>query len=883
MFTTASLKKVRQATNGGNQYTQLEEDATPYEALQEYKDTHEVDLLTSAPVPTAQSNTRLRYEYDHALMQPSSLSLSSQAVSSPLQEQHAQSDLQRSLEQPPLSSVEALITQTNLSHEDSRQQAEKIVAAFNANVTTSAVTKTSMWGRGERLDPNEFLLVHRNKVAEIAAFNKSKLATIFTGPGTVVEKIGKVKQNAPHFGAHGTSVINVPQGKYAKVWRGNKPVLLGEGPHVIHDATLRFAAAEFNPANDFVDQNPVSNHINHGAINIVRVPPGQLAKINVNGKPFILEHRIEPYAFNMQNFQFAGFVSQATPHIDHGNIHIIRVPQGQYAKVVVGGEAQLLKSRAEPYVFNTPYFTWKDFVSQTTPYVGNGNKHILRVPPGMVAKVTVDGEPKLLESRAEPYEFNTLYFNLVGERNAQGEVSCFEDAASRLIINGNLKRLIPHTGEVAITYNNGKLEIIKPSEDQRPVMIDSPTHDVDPKFLPVGIKTLIFPSEDTKAEKRKDNSKATEDEIAYEVFTTKDSLRVGVKLMVAYEIDKPEVAMRRLVSKQGILEHIENCAVVDMGKAIQRCSSQEFLSFYQTKPRNGEEKQVDDGMPSAPPAEHFQDEVKNQLSKDLAEYGITLVRLNIETPKVLDETIAKQMGSQSIATAQASAKEATLDTNFAIARREAQQAAEVARIKQEQENTSKTSAAQATFDSTRLLKTAEVSAQEAVLEKTNSMAISKAKNDLEAAKLRAQVVQAEADAENAKVRLQGQRLHDYPELLQLELARMQYAALAQTRPVVNLNVTSEEMRNFSAMTMNPFMMFGNSLTRPQVPGVQQGATMPLQPQPLPPIWPRSPRMFSGATAPVLSLAVDTVAANEAESKYADGSQKGVEEASTLKM
>jgi hypothetical protein len=516
----------------------------------------------------------------------------------------------------------------------------------------------------------------------------------------------------------------------------------------------------------------------------------------------------------VQNFQFAGLENQSAAHIQHGNIHIVRVQQGQFAKIMVSGEAQLLTPRAEPYVFNTPFFEWKDFVSQTANYIGHGNKHILRVPPGKVAKVTVNGSPLLLESRAEPYEFTTLYFKLAGEVSPQGEVQCFEDATSRLIVNGNLKRLIPRTGEVAITYDNGKLKIVPPSEDNTPIMITSPTHDVDPNFLPIGIQTLIFPSEATKKEKKKDNSKATEDEIAYEVFTTKDSLRVGVKLMVAYEIADPALALKRLVTKGGILDHIENCAVVDMGKAIQRCSSQEFLSFYQTKPRGGEEKSTGT-YPSAPPMEHFQDEVKNQLSADLSEYGIKLVRLNIETPKVLDETIAKQMGSQSIATAQASAKEATLDTNFAIAKREAEQAAEVLRIKQAQENNNMVSAAQASYNSTRLTRTAEVDAQAFVTESANKIALAKANNELDVAKLRAQVTETDSKAENDRLRQEGQRFHDYPELLQLELEKIRFAALAQTKPSVNINVTSQELQNMGTL-LNSFSLFGNGLMRQPV-------------------------------------------------------------------
>lgn len=38
----------------------------------------------------------------------------------------------------------------------------------------------------------------------------------------------------------------------------------------------------------------------------------------------------------------------------------------------------------------------------------------------------------------------------------------------------------------------------------------------------------------------------------------------------------------RLRSKSEILNLIENLAAVDMGKVIQKCSSQEFLNFYKS-------------------------------------------------------------------------------------------------------------------------------------------------------------------------------------------------------------------------------------------------------------------------------------------------------------
>ena len=77
----------------------------------------------------------------------------------------------------------------------------------------------------------------------------------------------------------------------------------------------------------------------------------------------------------------------------------------------------------------------------------------MRIPRGKLAKVWMGSEPYLLPSREEPYVFKSPYFSIQPiEDNVY-----FEDACAPIIIHGPIKRLIPKTGEVAITYNNGNL------------------------------------------------------------------------------------------------------------------------------------------------------------------------------------------------------------------------------------------------------------------------------------------------------------------------------------------------------------------------------------------------------------------------------------------
>ena len=79
-----------------------------------------------------------------------------------------------------------------------------------------------------------------------------------------------------------------------------------------------------------------------------------------------------------------------------------------------------------------------------------------------------------------------------------------------------------------------------------------------------------------------------------------------------------------------ILNHIENLASVDMSKAMQQSSSQDFLTFTSTRARVQDGITVDlmDGKTEAAgasPVLHFTDIVRNALASDLARYGIELV------------------------------------------------------------------------------------------------------------------------------------------------------------------------------------------------------------------------------------------------------------------
>lgn len=740
-----------------------------------------------------------------------------------------------------------VIQKSTLSDPNPMKQSANVVKAFNERLADSKkkpIIGIANFRPGVRIEPNEFFLAHQNKIPELASANGNRLLVEYTKLRTESGRLGIIKQSECFFGAHGSYVINVPKGKYAKAWNGSDshPVILDEGVHVIHDPLFRFdindplknSLPHFDAGTAFVDQS--RPYLDHGTLHILRVPQGKWAKVIVNGKAELLEPHDEPYVFNTANFVFnynTDLVDQSLNYISHQNLHILRVPQGKLAKVIVNGKARLLEHQDEPYIFDTPNFVFdygRDLVDLSSNYVSHQNLHILRVPPGHFAKVWVNGRPELKEPRDEPYIFDTARFVFnpetdfvkqnewyIGhgtthilrvpagcvakiwdgatprllefreepyvyhdcpqfqlEKTKDGHL--FERSDAKLIVHGAIKRIIPPINEVAITSKEGELCVIT-----KATVINSPTHSfVD--FLDTSVQTLEFPSMKTKKQRQEERKQATRDEVNYEIFTTSDSLKVGVKLLVAYKISDPKKALA-LGFKESIIDHIEGVVTADMGRAIQSCSSQEFLSSYQSKPRSiSVEGQSESSAPSAPQLQSYQDMVKAQLADDLAEYGISLIRMNVEESKVLNEAIAGKMEEQALSTAKASAEISVLRQNYQIAENKALQEAQVKKIQKDQENAMSVSAAEADAKAASIRAQGELDA-----------ARMKAEAEMISAKTKNEIALMEAKTKSDAAKLLGEQYKLCPDLVTLELAKIKFNALFAN---AKLNVTSKELNSF---------------------------------------------------------------------------------------
>jgi hypothetical protein len=471
-----------------------------------------------------------------------------------------------------------------------------------------------------------------------------------------------------------------------------------------------------------------------------------------------------PHVIHDRNFREVterDLVDVNSQHINHGNYTIIRVYPLHIARIFINNLPYFLLPNEKPYVFNETVFKFVDFVQMTTPYIAHGNYHILQIPRGKVAKIWKGSIPELLEAREMPYLFEDQTFRV--EPHSADET--FASSTESAIIHGSIKRLMPKTGEVAITFDNGRLVIYECPKESNPIMITSPNHSFD-GFLQINLQTLEFPSAYEK--KKRQGERRPDDEINYEVFRTGDGLPVGVKLLVVFEIENPLETLTRL-RKESIIPHIENLVVADMGMVIQSSSSVDFLKSNQTQAKPiGKDVDLLTDKPEKQFYQYLQDKVKNQLAQDFREYGIKLIRLNVETPKVLDNNIATKMAEFSLTITAAKTQEENLERQSRIVRQTAEQEAIKKKIAQDQENANK---------------------------------IAQANAELEAAKLRAAAKMAEIEVEIKGQQMRAKQYDDCPKLFELEIAKIR---AEQLKGVQSMIISPDLANNYFMGLFKPY-------------------------------------------------------------------------------
>lgn len=463
------------------------------------------------------------------------------------------------------------------------------------------------------------------------------------------------------------------------------------------------------------------------------------------------------YANPTINTEIIGIKYQTSLFYGKYGSYVLNVPPNYYALAWSG--IRPLIFGVGPHVIHDPNFTFdeeKGLQKQSLNHIVHGSIHILRIPAGCVAKIWIGNRPVLLESREEAYVFDSPLFQL----SKNGDHTFFK-ATEELIQHGSIKRVMPHTGRVAVTYENGNLCIISPDK-KGPTLITSPTHEVS-SFLDTNIQSYTFPSDEEKKQRLKNNDRILPERLNHYVFLTSDSLEIGMKLLVSYRIEDPHKALSQLGEK-GILNTVENLASVDMAKVVNTLSSQEFLNPYSSA--NVEK--------NAQPA-YFWEKIYTSFRKELENFGIELVRFNIESPFYVDKEIGRKMSEFATMTAEANAKQGIIERQARVQEAEARRDANTKQIKQNQ---------------------------------TNEATISAAQASLEAKKLEAEGIRILAEANAKELELKAEVFRNYPELLEYEKTKVMAEAIGQGKLIMSYPAQPMEHILKSGSFESPMALLG---------------------------------------------------------------------------
>jgi regulator of protease activity HflC (stomatin/prohibitin superfamily) len=217
-----------------------------------------------------------------------------------------------------------------------------------------------------------------------------------------------------------------------------------------------------------------SDLINHGNMHIVRIPAGNYGKAWRNGvAEILLPGR---HVINDPLFEFVATVPINDPVIRHGTVSILTIAGNQIGRCIVNGKGfWLFPGR---HFINNAQFDFVGSVDRAAECIVVGSKARITVPSGKIGLAWEKGEPLILE-HGTVIERDSPFFKYDGS----------VDMTRSLIVHGSIKFCSVRQGLFGVSYNEGRLEILNPGRH----ILTKPTHFLA-GFLPSGQQTLSIES-----------------------------------------------------------------------------------------------------------------------------------------------------------------------------------------------------------------------------------------------------------------------------------------------------------------------------------------------------------------------------------------------------
>lgn len=528
-----------------------------------------------------------------------------------------------------------------------------------------------------------------------------------------VQYFGKVEYASKNYYSHGPyHYMNVPRGKYAKVWaevtspetgiKSLVPRLIKEGEHFIKSTFFKYMG--------LVDVS--DEYIEHGSTHILNVEKGRIAKIFQENLPRLLGeglHIIESPNFS---YQATELISPDNLCIEHGTITILQVPRGKIALAWNCNEPYFF-DQPGLYEFNSNNFHFVEFVEASERKIELGSKKVIQVYTGEVG-ITYD--------------------------------------------KGNLKIL--HNGRHVIDSSTHVFERFL-STKQRSI-----------RLVTYSANHKIAKSTFAKNDGSKWKMHEIDEDADYLICETKDLVKVGIRADVFYSIANPEKCIQSLdtdeledlvreTSLATLTNIIRSEALNQIAQSRQITASSEpetvITATAVTEENEDEfltESQIQQEATSGYFFDRAHDEFMSKLHEDfVTRYGVDIANIRIESLKIMDTELASEIAQNCLTTAHVENQLANLQGQNLIATQKEQTASDCLNI-----NAGAQAKALKTSSDAENKRKIDASKAEAESLKIKAMAKAQAEADaiLLTAKAEAEAIRLKAVAEAERAKLLSQ-------------------------------------------------------------------------------------------------------------------------------
>ena len=302
-------------------------------------------------------------------------------------------------------------------------------------------------------------------------------------------------------------------------------------------------------------------HIHCGPIHVIRVPAGCFAKVLMKNEPVLLSSDNGGlFCYNDPTFRFIEFVPVGADHIQHTTLNVLRISQGYYGMAEMDQRPFFLPMGM--YAFKSDTFKFSGCGRMTDKVIAHDTISRFYVPKGCIAKVWQDSMPMFVEERGV-YLVESPMFHF----------DSIVDIEEPFIAHGSKKIITVKEGFVGVSHKRGVLTVLQPG---RLTIAEEGWH--FDEFLSTQQQCLALTKDDDAGAPPTVPGQRGVPPTPSSVMVceTRELVRVGIQASVFYHIQNPKLAVVKIGERKMIEKFINETATAVITTIIRSTSLAEI-------------------------------------------------------------------------------------------------------------------------------------------------------------------------------------------------------------------------------------------------------------------------------------------------------------------